>query len=1339
MRKSLIAGIVLSLFLSLNAFTQSENATVGGTVQDSTGALIPGVSVTATNTGTGIVTTVVTNEAGAYQFASLQPGGYEIKAELPGFQTAVAKGFQLGGAQQTRLNFTMQVGAAAGTTIDVSVAADALLATSSNSVGSILPEYKVRDLPLQSRDVFGLVGNQAGVMRSTDGNNFVANFAGGRISQVNTTRDGVNVSAGRFEDGAWSLTYTSPDLVEEVKVVVAPVDAQTSRGTGQVSMVTRSGTNQFRGSVFWVNHNSALDASNWFNNFNTVTKDYDNRNQYGGRIGGPIIKNKTFFFFLFEGQRDLKKQQATGAALTPMARQGIFRFFPGADNANASAKFPVVDPFGTPTAPAAANGKPLSAIDLFGNCTFNGAPVSNCQSYAGKDPFRTAISTNPFIQQSLALMPLPNNFSTSPLTGTPADGLNTAAIQFARRVEGFDLTNGNGTDVDRSQYNMRIDHNFNSKNKLSIIGTKEHTWGNSAQAGQRQWPEAYDGLAVKRPDVYIITFTSTLSNSLLNELRLGRRRSIDLQYPPANRPDAVGKEALKAVTYANGIPLRVVPTDWTFSTYGGFGNWRGHVSPLYSIGDDLSWTHGKHAFKGGYELRLTKSSGFGDPSFTPIATLGQGSNPVNNLDGNTFTGLTPLNAGFARSLLTDLSGSVDHINQSFGIKSATDTLLQGSPVIPVKFYRQHQTEMSAYFKDDWKFRSDLTLNLGAHWEYFGQPYEDSGLDARVIGDETAFTNVQCTGSPGTIGFTSTCTNLAQVQFVGKNSTHPDIGVNLKGNQLHNFGPALGVSWNVPWFGKGKTVLRTGYGITYQGALRNFITVDSTVGTVPGINLVGSSLVAGVVSTPPTYTSLSTMTLPIPLPPGTASSAPFVVQPTDRTLAMSVYDRVSPYVQNWNLEIQREVARNTTIEARYIGSKGSKLWGTVNINQIDALHRNPELFAAFNAARSGGESALLNSIFNGLNFGNGVVNNTTFTGAAAVRANTTTRGQIANGNVGGFISTLNTTNTGTTGTGVNGAVLRRAGFPENYIFPDPQYASVSLLNNIGNSTYHSLQLQFTKRLTNGFTNSTTYTWSKALGESDTDAGASFRDPTRQYLEKSLLGFDHTHQITSNGSYELPFGTGHFLLGNAPTWLENLVGKWQVGGIANYVTGQPLSFMTGNSSTTGNGTISTVAAAADIVGPLPRNVGSVTKLPHSVNYFNGYSNAPPVDPNVPADPGLSQVCPMSNDVCKALNAGYTNKALRATNGQIVLMNPQPGGIGTLGWNTVRAPGALNFDMNLIKRFKIHETQEFEFRLDAIGVLNHPNFGTPTMNMNSTSFGNITSALGSRSFIVNTRVNF
>ena len=1340
-RKTFVAAFLLcSLLVSLNAFSQSTNATLGGTVQDASGAFIPGVTITATNTGTGIVTTVISNEAGAYQFASLQPGTYDLKAELPGFQAAAAKAFPLGGAQQARFNFTLQVGTSA-TIVDVTATADSLLATSSNSIGTILPEYKVRDLPLGSRDVFGMIGATAGVQRSNDANDLVANFAGGRISGVNTTRDGMNVSAGRFEDGAWSLTYTSPDLVEEVKVVVAPVDAQTSRGSGQVSMVTRSGTNQLRGSVFWANHNSALDANSWFNNFNNTPKSYDNRNQYGARVGGPIFKNKTFFFLLFEGQRDLKRENVTGWTLTPMARQGIFQYFPGVDNANASGANPTVDRNGNPVTPRNATG-PLSAIDLFGNCSFNGAPVANCKTF--RDQFRTTISNSAYIQETLRRMPAPNTYTgcgTTPAGSTSTcDGLNDAGIQFVRRVQGLDLTLGNGPDVNRDQYNMRIDHNFNSKHKLSLIGTKEHTWGGASQAIQRNWPNGFDGEAVKRPDVYIITFTSTLSSSLLNEVRAGRRRSIDQQFPPANRADDVGVEALKFIPFVNGAPVQPVASNWNpWDQYGRFGAWRHHVSPMYSIGDDLSWTHGKHAYKGGFEFRTTRSRGFGDPGFTPFATFGVGANPVSGLDASNFPGLTANNITQVTNLLTDLSGSVGRINQSFGITNSKSTTLTSTPYIPYKFYRQHQTEMGGYFKDDWKFRTSLTLNLGMRWDFYGQPWEESGLDARIVGnDPSAFLQIKCPSSPGTANFDTTCTNLTQVQFVGKNSPNPNVLPNLKGNDLNNFAPAIGLSWNLPWFGKGKTVLRSGYGISYGGALRDFIVVDNTVGTVPGINLVGSGG-TGVQATPATYTTISTLSLPVPLPAGTPTTVPFPSPTTDRTLTISTYNRISPYTQNWNLEIQREIARNTTVEIRYIGTKGTKLWGTENLNQIDALHHNKDLFDAFNAARLGGESPLLTQMLMGINLGGTgaqTVNGTSWTGAMAVRANATTRAQLANGSVGAFLATLNTLtipsagNPASAGNSVNGAVLRKNGFPENYIVPNPQYGGISMLNNLGNSTYHSLQMQFTKRLTNGFTNTTTWTWSKAIGESETDAGSTYRDPTNRSAEKHLLGFDRAHQLTSNGSYELPFGTGHFLLGNAPGWVQQVVNKWQLGGIMNFNTGQPLSF-----AATGTQTVSNVSVQPNIVGALPQGIGQITKLPGSVVYFNGYTQV--------TDPSFATASPacVATTACNGLVSGFSNKAIQDPNGKIVMVNPGPGDIGNLGFGTVKGPRLLNFDMDLIKRFKIHEKTEFEFRLDALNILNHPNFGNPTMNINATggTFGRITTATGSRRFVVNTRINF
>src|SRR5215472_16550361 len=174
-----LAVSLLCVFACAYTFGQSINAVVGGTVGDPSKALIPGVTVTATNTGTGIANTAVTNESGAYNFPALQPGTYKLSAELPGFQTQTFTDVQLGGAQQVTLNFTLQVAAAAGQQVEVTIAADTVLSTTSNSIGTVLPEYKIRDLPALTGNVLNLVQNTPGVGR--DGSGTFGYMAGGRL------------------------------------------------------------------------------------------------------------------------------------------------------------------------------------------------------------------------------------------------------------------------------------------------------------------------------------------------------------------------------------------------------------------------------------------------------------------------------------------------------------------------------------------------------------------------------------------------------------------------------------------------------------------------------------------------------------------------------------------------------------------------------------------------------------------------------------------------------------------------------------------------------------------------------------------------------------------------------------------------------------------------------------------------------------------------------------------------------------------------------------------------------------------------------------------------------
>src|SRR2546425_656529 len=843
MRKLLLLTL-LCLFLSTHTFAQTSNATLGGTVSDATGALIPGVSITATNNGTGIVNTVMTNEAGAYQFASLQTGTYTVTAELPGFQTQTRNGVALGVSQQVRLNFTLQVGTLAQS-VDVSVAADTLIATSSSSVGNVLPEYKVRDLPLGGRNVMGLLGTTNGAGPTED--NFEGNFAGGRLNAVNVTRDGFNVTDGRYNYGALTSTYTSPDLVEEIRIITAPVDAEYGRGSGQVQMVTRSGTNQFRGSAFWTNRNSALDASKWFNNFNGVPKDYENRNQFGARLGGPIIKNKTFFFVLVDEQRYIFRQTFVGSVLTEQARNGIFRFFPGVDNQPAGGLNPTVNRKGDPI----LNGQPATPQSF---------------SVFNRDPSRPGSDPTAFIQKTLiSRMPLPNYFDNCGpgLTGSLCDGLNTAGVRFTRRVDGYDLAGSNGLDTNRDQVNMRIDHNFSANHKLSFVYTWERGRNMSTQAGITNWPGGYNGSNTKDPRLLTVSFVSTISPTIVNELRAGKKTDIKASWAPfylgrakdgqqdeTLETGSAGKEAFSLLPKYNGIPVQVITTlfpsnviDWT----AGSGSTRSANSPLYTYGDTLSWTKSKHAFKAGGEFRRGYSEAGGDRGFTPQVRLGAGGVQVQNIDNVSILGLTGNNQSIARNLLTDLSGSVASIVEAFDLRNPKDLVFRGySDGVKLQKRGWYENDFSMFFKDSWKVRPDVTLNAGIAYYYFGVPYEGHGLAGGPVGGAAGLCGISC-GSPTT------------VQFVGKHSPNPD--KQMWSDDWNNLAPSVGLSWSLPWFGKDKTVLRAGYGWAFTG--NNLSGVNTNLenyGNPPGV--FEGSAGAGVTFSQAPYLSLVNLTLPI---------------------------------------------------------------------------------------------------------------------------------------------------------------------------------------------------------------------------------------------------------------------------------------------------------------------------------------------------------------------------------------------------------------------------------------------------------------------------------------------
>src|SRR5262245_11264522 len=364
--------------LSAPAFGQSTYATVSGTVADASGAVLPGVSVTTTNNATGVVNMVISNEAGAYNIPSLLPGTYTVSAELPGFQKATFTEVVLGNRDQVRLNFSLKV-ATQAQSVEVTIAADTLLATSSSSVGQVLPEQKVQDMPLVGNNVLNLFRLLPGSRMNDDGVN--GTFAGVDASKVNMQRDGVDASGSAYwvQAGAQSATFMNPDLIGEMRMILAPVDAEFGRGNAQIQFLTRSGTNRYSGSLVWSATNSALDANTWANNRTVDSKtgawkptqpNWNNSHEYTASLGGPIVKNKTFFFALFDGVIVNARTTQNPVVLTPCARNGIFRYFDGWNNGNVTQALQATG--GTPT---------IQVVDTLGN------PLRPSFNQGTQDPF----------------------------------------------------------------------------------------------------------------------------------------------------------------------------------------------------------------------------------------------------------------------------------------------------------------------------------------------------------------------------------------------------------------------------------------------------------------------------------------------------------------------------------------------------------------------------------------------------------------------------------------------------------------------------------------------------------------------------------------------------------------------------------------------------------------------------------------------------------------------------------------------------------------------------------------------------------------------------------------
>ncbi|MBM3790434.1 MAG: carboxypeptidase regulatory-like domain-containing protein, partial [Acidobacteria bacterium] len=601
LRCLLLAAFSIAIFASL-CLAQTAGARLEGVVRDASQAVIPGVTVTATNEATGISFTSMSGDTGLYVFVSLPPGPYTLTSELPGFKRYVRKGMVLTVGATATVHITLETGDIS-TEVVVSAAAP-LIDVTSHKIGAVVQEQQIVDLPILGRNPMMFYYLQGGTnpIDAQGGQQAVGSVDGLRTNASNVKIDGVWAS-----DASYDMSPAAPNVavpleaVGEYRVTTSSATADAGRGAGaQVQVVYKSGTNEFHGSVFEFNRNTAYNAGHFFANKSNQPRPKFLRNQYGASLGGPIVRNKTFFFGTWEGQKEIQGEVRNFLTYTQNVRDGIFRF----NTTGAANSTTMVD------AQTGAPRVPFSTINLL-----------------TVDPSRQGFDTSGRVALVLKEMPLPNNYDTG-------DGFNTAGYRF--------LANASN---DYNQFVGKLDHSLSTKHQINL--SLGGYWRKSKSSF---FPNGYAGAdSEELKHNMFVGIVSALSPTLTNEWRAGatRRKTHGGPENPANFDP-------KGVFQLSGLGSARTGSN-------NIGVYLPQRNPIvaFNISDNISWVVRNHTFKFGFEVtHSTKNNWFGGDDYIPAVYTATANNPASV---PAQTGLQSADRTRAQQLVNDLTGTIGHI------------------------------------------------------------------------------------------------------------------------------------------------------------------------------------------------------------------------------------------------------------------------------------------------------------------------------------------------------------------------------------------------------------------------------------------------------------------------------------------------------------------------------------------------------------------------------------------------------------------------------------------------------------------------------------------------------
>jgi hypothetical protein len=933
--------VLLGLILPCQLLSQVDTGAISGTVKDTSGGVVAGAKVTLTNEGTGVSISTTSGSNGEYSFSPVKIGNYSLSAEFSGFQKVQQNNVTVDVQQKVLVDVTLPPGQSKEIVI-VDTAPPALQ-TQDASVGQVIEERTVNALPLNGRNFTFLAQLSAGVTQDqadTRGLGGSGSFAanGLRPAQNNYLLDGLDNNANLvdFLNGTAYAVRPPVDAIQEFKVETNNYSAESGRSAGAVLNATiKSGTNQFHGNVWEFIRNDKLDAANFFENSGGIPKGKYRQNQFGGTFGGPIRRDKTFFFMDYEGTRIRQAVPSTNTVPTALERSSGYTnlselISQGGSRTDVLGRtFALGQVFDPSTTRSVACGVADPGTGITAPCA---AGVSaGTQLGFVREPFAGNILPAGRLDANaiklLNLYPAPNlpglfnNYAANPVLRNNAD-----------------------------QFDVRVDHNFSQKD--SIFGRVSYvdnpTFIPGPFSGIADGGSFSSGDQEARSINTVVSETHLFSAILVNEVRVGYNRISSSRLQPnanvAGIPDQFGIPGVPQGNSNGGLGSLFITGLNTLGSNQFLPSIE--LSTTSQLTDNLTKVAGRHTFKVGFQYQrlgfniLQPPSGRGTWTFSGVYTEVP-SSTTSTIGGNT---------GLAQMLLTPIPGTVPGAADFVG---GADSI-NASNIATTSMKRNYY---AGYGQDDIKVTPKLTVNLGLRYEYFGQLLENYGaqsnfLPSATVGGASTFllTKKRC-NTPFSADFEAAAT-AENINIVC--SGQPGLGV----SQKSNFSPRVGFAYQV----SSKLVVRGGYGIFYGGFENSALLTYNDFPFQFNLNYPNLTPNAPITFANGSIGTLSTGLTAIPL---TSAAA----EPGGVGLIGEDYKNKTPYTQGYNLTAQYQLAKNDTFQIGYVGNTVRHLAVYVNPNtprEILPLGLNALAFSPYSDFSASTYTSFAgNSHYNGL--------------------------------------------------------------------------------------------------------------------------------------------------------------------------------------------------------------------------------------------------------------------------------------------------------------------------------------------------------------------------------------